>query len=219
MPPADLRLTRRAERAIARVLEAWCAVEVDEHQRMLYGPRFGRLYLLPAADALDERFCRVIGLAVDARVESLPDPVHRIVHDLHSLTGEATIRASVALVAVYRLLQASRYVVPFRLALAAVRIAALLLGRHCVAAGASPSQIAQLVHAVERRLFCGDCYPRSLLTAFLCLSARRACTVLVGVLAPTRKMHAWCSVEGCLPYEPSPEHYLYQPVWTATLPA
>jgi hypothetical protein len=201
------------------VLESWCVVEVDERRALLYGPRFGRLYLLAASDARDERFCRVVGLSEGARATCLLDPVHRIAHDLQSLSGAAPIRASAALVAVYGLLRASRYVLPFRLALAIARASALLVGRHCLKAGASPTQIAQLVHAVERKLPFGDCYPRALLTAFLCVSARRACTVLVGVLAPTRKMHAWCSVDGSLPYEPVPEHYLYQPIWTATIQA
>ena len=42
-------------------------------------------------------------------------------------------------------------------------------------------------------------------------------TLIVGVLSPTRKMHAWCEVDGELPYEPMPEHYLYQPLWTLAL--
>ena len=186
---------------------------------MLYGPRFGRLYLLAAADARDQRFCRVVGLTGAARATSLRDPVQRIAHDLHSLAGEAEIEAPLGLVALYRLLRASRYLLPFRLTLSITRTAALLVGSRCVKAGASLAEIGQLVHAVERKSPFGDCYPRALLTAFLCVSAGRACTVLVGILAPTRKMHAWCCVEGCLPYEPTPEHYLYQPVWTVTVQA
>jgi sugar/nucleoside kinase (ribokinase family) len=91
------------------------------------------------------------------------------------------------------------------------------VGARWIARGASSAEIGATVHAVEDASGAGDCYARALITAFMCLSARRACVLAVGVLAPTRKMHAWCCVEGDLPYEPSPEHYLYQPVWTLSL--
>jgi hypothetical protein len=51
----------------------------------------------------------------------------------------------------------------------------------------------------------------------LCLTAGGACSLLVGVLAPTRKTHAWCCINGVLPYEGAPEHYMYQPVWMLRL--
>jgi hypothetical protein len=48
-------------------------------------------------------------------------------------------------------------------------------------------------------------------------SVGRGCVLAVGALAPTRKMHAWCSVDGVLPCEPLPEHYLYQVLWTSAV--
>lgn len=69
-----------------------------------------------------------------------------------------------------------------------------------------------MVHGIEQSLGYSDCYPRALMTLYLCLSSRRDCDLTIGLLAPTRKMHAWCSSEGQLPYEALPEHYMYQPL-------
>jgi hypothetical protein len=75
------------------------------------------------------------------------------------------------------------------------------------------SDIGRLVFEVERSAGIEDCYPRALLTLYLCLQAGHPCELLVGCLAPTRKMHAWCSSAGTLPYEALPEHYMYQPLY------
>lgn len=90
-------------------------------------------------------------------------------------------------------------------------------GRTAAQPPADVAGLARSVHAVEHRAGFSDCYPRALMTAYLCLRAGRGCVLAVGALAPTRKMHAWCSVDGVLPYEPLPEHYLYQPLWTSAL--
>jgi hypothetical protein len=66
--------------------------------------------------------------------------------------------------------------------------------------------------AVERAAGISDCYPRALLTAYLCMIARIRCEVTVGILSPTAKMHAWCSAEAAIPYEPKPEHWFYSPL-------
>ena len=77
--------------------------------------------------------------------------------------------------------------------------------------------IGRLVHGVESAIGLADCYPRALLTAWLSLSHGLRCELVVGTLAPTRKMHAWCSIHGQLPYEALPEHYLYQPLLIMSL--
>jgi hypothetical protein len=79
------------------------------------------------------------------------------------------------------------------------------------------SEIGRLVHAVEQAVGLTDCYPRALLTCYLCLTSGLRCELTVGTLAPTRKLHAWCSTGGALPYEPSPEHYLYRPLLVVAL--
>ena len=55
------------------------------------------------------------------------------------------------------------------------------------------------------------------MTAVLALRSGWPADLTLGVLAPTRLMHIWCAVDGILPYEPSPEHYLYTPLVTARL--
>jgi hypothetical protein len=77
---------------------------------------------------------------------------------------------------------------------------------------ASPLEIGQIVKSVECAADLSDCYPRALITAFLCIRAGLNCKIAVGILAPTRKMHAWCSTGGQIPYEPRPEHWFYQPL-------
>jgi hypothetical protein len=66
--------------------------------------------------------------------------------------------------------------------------------------------------AVENKVGISDCYPRALLTAFLCLSARLDCRVTIGILAPAANMHAWCSTGGIIPYEPASVHWWYSPL-------
>ena len=77
--------------------------------------------------------------------------------------------------------------------------------------------IGRCVRDLEQKLGVADCYPRALVTAYLCLLAGHHCILTMGVLAPSRKMHVWCSAQGLLPYEPLPEHYLYRPLWSMTL--
>jgi hypothetical protein len=197
------------------VTEAWTDIGVDGRRALVYGPRIGRLYLLPIEQARDPQFHRVIGLAGVPRFDTLADPIDRIVLDRTQLNDEASIRASLTLSVLYRLLLWSRRLLPLRATARLVEAAARC--RQPTRIGMSAADIGRLVHQVEARTRIADCYPRALLTAFLCLTSGRGCTLTVGVLAPTRKMHAWCGVEGELPYEPLPEHYLYQPLWMLVL--
>jgi hypothetical protein len=200
------------------VNETWTAIAVDESGTFVYGPRLGRLYLLPAEQTQDVRFQRIVGLAGPDYQPALPDPVERIVHDRTGLTADGIDDAPLILRGAYLLFLRARRYVPLR-ATARVVMRSAWLWRRCAAPLTSPSSsdIGRLVHLIEHRLGIADCYPRALTTAWLCLVAGRPCTLIVGVLAPTRKMHAWCEVDGELPYEPLPEHYLYQPLWTLAL--
>ena len=117
----------------------------------------------------------------------------------------------------YMAIHASRHVVPLRVLANLVRKAAFIARARGHHAARSPSEIGRLVHGIERAIEFSDCYPRALITAYLCLASGRECVLTAGTLAPTRKMHAWCSMDGLLPYEPLPEHYLYQPVWLMAL--
>jgi len=193
---------------------SWTRVFVDDERCLVYGPRLGRLYLLPARQALERPLQRLLGLrAIDMR-DDLSDPAERIVHDLSSLKTTPAIGAPRALRTLYRLLRRSRSVAPFRLMLSMVARAARY------APSPRPltvSEIGRLVYAVERATGLADCYPRALLTCYLCLRSGLDCQVAVGTLAPTRKMHAWCSAAGQLPYEASPEHFMYRPLLVLTL--
>lgn len=73
-------------------------------------------------------------------------------------------------------------------------------------------EVGRMVKAVERSAGLSDCYPRALLTAYLCMAAGLSCKVTVGILVPTTNMHSWCSTEGTIPYEPEPEHWAYRPL-------
>ena len=76
----------------------------------------------------------------------------------------------------------------------------------------SPTDVGQIVSAVERTVGMADCYPRALLTAYLCMMARLNCKITVGILAPTSNLHVWCSTDGVIPYEPEPHYWWYQPL-------
>lgn len=187
----------------------WARACVDEERCLVYGPRLGRLYLLAVAETLAEPMQRVLGLHGLVLDDGLADPADRVLHDRSSLSRFEARPAPRRLRAFYRFLHHSRRVAP--LALMARLVAAA--GRR--GAGRDPidlTDIARTIHAVEQDTGLADCYPRALLTLYLCLRTGRACQLSIGSLAPTRMMHAWCSTEGQLPYEPMPEHYMYRPV-------
>jgi len=197
----------------------WTRVLVDDRRDLLYGPRTGRLYLLERREAEDLRLRKVLGLARCTFEDVLEDPAGAAAHDAASFRGTSLPRAPAALRAAYRLFDRTRSVLPFRLAVPGVAAAARRASREPLRESeVDPvGAIAAAIHALERDVGYTDCYPRALLTAFLALSAGAACRLALGVLAPTRKMHAWCTMDGVVPYEPMPEHYLYRPLLVMSL--
>jgi hypothetical protein len=189
----------------------WARAQVDGEQCLVYGPRLGRLYLLSMADALAQPVQRVLGLHGFMLLDRLVDPADRILHDRSSLSRLEPWPASRRLRLFYRCLHHSRRFVPFA---AMARLVAAVGRRGAGRETVSLTEIARTVYAVEQGSGLADCYPRALLTCYLCLRTGRACQLAIGTLAPTRKMHAWCATEGQLPYEAMPEHYMYQPVLT-----
>lgn len=222
-----MRLQRRFEVAAAtttssvtrkRTADAWAEIDAGDGRSFLYGPRLGRLYLFHPAQASDLRLLSTIGLSAAHRQREVADPVERIAHDRASLAREpAGELPTFGLRLAYRAFQITRGAIPFHAMALLARAGAPLFRRRVIAAGANASEIGRLVHAAEAGVSDPNCYPRALLTALLATAAGRSSILLIGLLAPTRKMHAWCSVENELPYEPSPEHYLYQPLWALTL--
>ena len=194
--------------------EAWSPIDVGEGRWLVYGPRFGRSYLLEGADALGPHFLKVVGLRREARYDSILDPAQSVSGTRYDVMLPNGRGASQLARGCYSLLGMSRHIVPLRLAARLVRTLALVT-RRCGQTQSVVQAIARRLHETEQGR--GDCYPRALMTAYLSLRAGHACTLTIGALAPTRKMHVWCSLDGIIPYEPSPEHYLYQPLWTMAL--
>lgn len=192
----------------------WARAFVDEERCLVYGPRLGRLYLLSAAESLKGPVQRVLGLHGLTLDDGLVDPADRILHDRSSLSLAGPTPAPLGLRLFYRFLHHSRRIVPFA---AMARLVTAVVRRSPTRESIGLADIARTVHAVEQDTGLADCYPRALLTSYLCLREGRDCQLSIGTLAPTRKMHAWCSTEGQLPYEAMPEHYMYRPVMVLRL--
>lgn len=175
----------------------------------MYGPLLGRLYLLSERDSSNRSIQRLLGLKRYRYCASLTDPAIRIVHDRSSAGRLPLLTPPIRLCVAYRLFQHLRSIIPFQLM---VRLLCLVAKRRQVIKEATAADIGRLVHSIERKIGFGDCYPRTLLTAYLCVRNRLSCELTVGSLVPTRKMHAWCSTDGLLPYEDLPQHYMYQPL-------
>lgn len=196
--------------------ESWCPIVVDDARCLLYGPRLGRFYLVSRDRVRDQAFLDVIGLRGHPAA-SLPDPVERIAFTANDLHAAEVSDKPKRQIAAYKVLHRSRHILPLRLAASLLRKLATRPHRpHCGASN-DIAGLARSVHRLESAAGFADCYPRALMTAYLALKARYRCVLTIGALAPTRKMHAWCSIDGVLPYEPTPEHYLYQPLWMRVL--
>lgn len=187
----------------------WARACVDEERCLVYGPRLGRLYLLSAAETLAKPMQRVLGLHGLTLDDGLADPADRVLYDRSGLSRFEPRAAPRRLRLFYRSLHHSRRVAPFAVM---ARLVAAAGRRSASRDPIDLTDIARTIHAVEQGTGLADCYPRALLTLYLCLRSGRACHLTIGSLAPTRMMHAWCSTEGQLPYEPMPEHYMYRPM-------
>lgn len=196
--------------------ESWSSIHLRDDRHLLYGPRLGRAYLLPQSRFLDPAFIRLAGLRGACYQEVLPDPVQGIARTLEHSHLAPVEKAPMSRVLGYRCLHLSRHVIPLRLMARMLRRLARLQPP-LPPPDCPNTMLADALHAIERSLGAGDCYPRALMTMFLSIRLRRACTLVLGALTPTRKMHVWCVVDGVLPYEPLPEHYLYQPLWALQL--
>jgi len=162
-------------------------------------------------------FRQVIGLSGPDDA-ALADPSDRVGWSLASQGDDLRPGSGWRMRLAYHLLHHSRHGLPFRLSAKLIGLAASRSASHPHGGQNTVEAIARAVAATEDAVGFSDCYPRALLTAWLALAAGNSCVLAIGVLAPTRKLHAWCTVAGVLPFEPVAEHYLYQPAWTITLP-
>lgn len=187
----------------------WTRVIIDEGRCFVYGPGLGRLYLLTTEQIDDECLKKLLGLKGYNFRKDLDDPAMRIVYDLSSLKEMPSVRASLFLRIGYRFLHISRLFFPFPMMM---RVMAKLAKLNSNEVPFTIPDIGRLIHGIEQAIGFSDCYPRALMTGYLCLKNGIHCDLVVGALTPTRQMHAWCSADGQIPYESFPEHCWYRPL-------
>ncbi len=197
---------------------SWCVL-ADVEWRFVYSPRLGAAYKLDHEQVENDVLLRLLGLRQILRVDSVEDPAVRVglggrfekeicpadvMTWIHSERG-ALLRW---LPRWYRLFHRHRHIfTPLRVNRLA-RIIALLIKPQNL----TVDRIAKLVAATECQAGFSDCYPRALLTSGLCTMAGLQSNITIGILAPTRKLHAWCTSDGTLIYEPTPRHWWYRPL-------
>jgi hypothetical protein len=192
------------------VVIRWTAVDVGDGRAFLFSPRLGATHLLDVELAQSPLLLALMGLSQRDFSVALTDPAETVTltgafEKQYPASAAASMRAGRLLLALYLFFHHFRSVIPLR---SALRLA-WLVGRHR-RTQLSNEQIGHLVWAVEHRLGLSDCYPRALLTA--CLAGARPTSVSIGILAPTHKLHAWCAIDGAIPYEPVQRHWWYSPL-------
>lgn len=184
----------------------WTRVPFGDGRWLVYSPRFGRTYLLTGESATSPVLPALLGLNTARYLDSLPDPAGSV----ELVDGEESeVVFGRFLVILYLFFHRHRTIASIDRGIRLAKWFARL--QHCRRPLEAPD-VGRVVMAVERLVGISDCYPRALLTAYLCMTAQLSCKVTVGILAPTANMHAWCSSEGTIPYEPEPEHWFYRPL-------
>lgn len=184
----------------------WIRLPVGDGRFLVYSPLFGRTYLLPEEFAASSFLPRLIGLKRENLRNCLADPAGSV-----ALVDGAGLcpEAGSFLPRLYTFFHRYRAIVTIG---RAILLAVWLVRLQGTGGHRSAAEIGSMVMAVERKLGVSDCYPRALLTAYLCLVAGLGCEVTVGILPPTKNLHAWCSTEGVIPYEPVLRHWWYRPL-------
>jgi hypothetical protein len=164
----------------------------DGVRSCVYSPLFGRTYLLPFDLAASHALPPLLGLKAVEYRESLADPAERI-----TLVGsaETIVRVGWLTRSLYVLFHRHRTLLSINRAMSLSRWLARFGPKHPYWGAADVGNVAM---AAERSLGITDCYPRALVTAYLCMTAGLCCEVTVGILLPTAKMHAWCSTDGAI---------------------
>jgi len=184
----------------------WTCLFVDGARCFVYSPLLGRTYFLPLDLAASRALPPLLGLRASGHRDSLVDPAEQI-----TLVGnaETTVEVGWLLRWLYVIFHRHRTLLSINRAMRLSHCLTRFAPKH---PGWVPEDVGDVVMAVERSVGISDCYPRALVTAYLCMTARLSCEVTVGILSPTAKMHAWCSTDGAIPYEPRAEHWFYSPL-------
>ncbi len=198
----------------------WVRLPSGDGRYFVYSPRFGRTYLLAAELATSRVLPFLLGLRAANHRETLSDPavsVHLVGAFEKPLSAvpdgpprtERGGNVGWFLPLLYVFFHRYRTIASIS---RAVFLARCLARLHPGRRQWGTTEVGRAVMAVEHKVGISDCYPRALLTAYLCLSARLGCRVAVGILAPTANMHAWCSTGGIIPYEPVRDHWWFSPL-------
>jgi hypothetical protein len=161
---------------------------------------------LPLDLAASRALPPLLGLKALEYRKSLVDPAERI-----TLVGsaETTVKVGWLVRSLYVLFHRHRTLLSINRAMRLSRWLARFGPKH---PHWGPADIGNVAMAAERSLGISDCYPRALVTSYLCMTADLSGEVTVGILSPTPRMHAWCSTDGAIPFEPRSEHWFYNPL-------
>lgn len=200
----------------------WSAL-ADNGRYFLYSPRFGATYMLDREQVENEVLLWLLGLRPSMRVAQVEDPAVRVglagAHE-KEIPPVDVIRWAKSereahlqrLSRWYHLFHRHRHIFTPQTIDRWARVLAISLNLSAKSQNCTLERIAKLVAATEHQSGFSDCYPRALLTAGLCAMASIRFNITIGIVAPTRKLHAWCTSDGTLIYEPTPRHWWYRPL-------
>lgn len=189
---------------MSRVTICWSPLPIDSSRSFVFSPRSGRTYLLDTGAAEVGIIPRLLGLRPANRQRELLDPATAVL----STIASNAVDVGWFLSRIYQLVHRHRRIASTCRVLTMSRTVARLR----TPLDLTLDDIGHVVQAVEERAGISDCYPRALITAYLCIRSRRDCAVAFGMLAPTPNLHAWCSSERVVPFEPDPPHWWYRPL-------
>jgi hypothetical protein len=196
----------------------WTPVSSGDGRFFVYSARFGSTHLVTSDVESSAVFRHTLGLSRTSRRDSLSDPAGSVrlsgafEKPLQLPPGAASgqpRKPGRLLPRLYLLFHRHRVIFSIPRAIGLCKLLLWLRGRRDAQ---SLADIGELVKTIEDQVGISDCYPRALLTAYLCLAAQRPSQIVVGILAPTTRLHAWCCVHGIIPYEPVDRNWWYQPL-------
>lgn len=185
---------------------SWTRLPFGDGRWLIFSPRSSRTYLLAPAIVENAALPALLGLKTTTFRSRLDDPAQRV----ERVDGtESRVAVGRLLCLLYIFFHRHRKIASMSRAICLTYWLARMWHNR---KPWEPIDVGRKMMAVEQSVGISDCYPRALLTAYLCMKAGLSCNVTVGILAPSSKMHAWCSTGGVIPYEPHPQHWYYSPL-------